>query len=225
MHRRWAVFATRRLRFIHAELTLTLYGPDMAYTIHVANCDAAAFPALAKYFDHDVRPMTCNIRLSQVTPQNGDLIEEVYDYEAELWLNGVPLSMPDLNGLLSLAEPDMPEGGIDFNNSRDTWEFRSFSSLTDDEKTSVQRAKIGIVGVVEFVKISPQSEPTKDVTSIPKRQGDLNLITSRRLSRTAGLVRDLVHQDEDEWRGFLSRRAKQEIVEPDQTTTFLFSAR
>ncbi len=29
------------------------------------------------------------------------------------------------------------------------------------------------------------------------------------------MVRDLVHQDEDEWREFLSRRANQEIVEPD----------
>lgn len=106
LHKRWAVFATRRLRFIHPELTLTLYGTDMALTIHVANCGAAAFPALAKYFGHDVRPMTCNIRLSQATPQFGVPIEEVYDYEAEFWLDGVPLSVPDLNRLLSFAEPD-----------------------------------------------------------------------------------------------------------------------
>jgi hypothetical protein len=225
VHKQWALWATRRLRFIHPELTLTLYGADWTFTLHVANCDDGAFPALAKYFDQSVRPMTCNIGLSQQVPRIGVLIEEVDDYEAELWLNGEPLSIPDFNNLLSLADPTLPDGGIDFDNNRNTWVFRSFTSLTDDEKACVQRAttKVGIIGPVDFVEVSPPAAPPPTPASISKRQGDLNLITSRHLKRAPGTLRDLVHQDEDEWREFLSRRAKQEIVAPDPATTSNFA--
>ena len=157
VHKQWALWATRRLRFIHPELTLTLYGKDWNFTLHVANCDDGTFPALAEYFDKSVRPMTCNIRLSQQTPQAGVPIKKIDDYEAELWLNGEPLPTQEFNNLLSLAEPTLPDGSIDFDNNQDTWVFRSFTSLTDDEKASVQRAttKVGIIGPVNFVKVSP----------------------------------------------------------------------
>lgn len=225
VHKQWALWATRKLRFIHPELTLTLYGKDWDFTLHVANCDDGAFPALAEYFDHNVRPITCRIRLSQQTPQADVPVEEVDDYEAELWLNGEPLPTPDFNNLLSLAEPTLPDGGIDFDNNQNTWVFRSFTPLTDDEKASVQRAttRVGIIGAVDFVEVSPPAAPPRNPVSIPKRQGDLNLITSRHLKRAPGTLRDLVHQDEDEWRGFLSRRAKQEIVAPDPATTSNFA--
>ncbi len=225
VHRQWALWATRRLRFIHPELTLTLYGTDWNFTLHVANYDDGAFPALEKYFDHNVRPITCNIRLSQQIPGLGDPIEEVNNYEAELWLNGEPLSTPAFNNLLSLAEPTLPDGGIDFDNNRNTWVFRSFTSLTDDERACVQRAtkKVGIIGPVDFVEVSPPVAPPPAPVSISKRQGDLNLITSRHLKHAPGTLIDLVHQDEDEWREFLSRRATQEIVAPDPASTSNFA--
>lgn len=225
VHKQWALWATRRLRFIHPELTLTLYGKDWNFTLHVANCDDGTFPALAEYFDKSVRPMTCNIRLSQQTPQAGVPIKKIDDYEAELWLNGEPLPTQEFNNLLSLAEPTLPDGSIDFDNNQDTWVFRSFTSLTDDEKASVQRAttKVGIIGPVNFVKVSPPSVPPLIPVAISKRQGDLNLITSRHLKHAPGTLKNLVHQDEDEWRGFLSRRAKQEIVTPDPAHTSNFA--
>lgn len=225
IHKQWALWATRKQRFLHPELTLRLYGAGWTFTLYVANCDDGAFPALAEYFDHSVRPMTCNIRLSQQIPPLGVPIEEVDDYEAELWLNGEPLPVPDFNRLLSLAEPTLPDGGIDFDNHQNTWVFRSFTSLTDDEKACVQRAttKVGIIGPVDFVEVSPPVTSPPIRGSIPKVQGDLNLVTSRQLKRAPGTLRDLVHQDEDEWRGFLSRRAKQEIVAPDPHATSDFA--
>jgi len=225
VHKQWALCATRRLRFIHPELTLTLHGTDFNFTLHVANCDDGAFPALSEYFDHNVRPITCNIRLSQQIPRDSLPVEEVDNYDAELWLNGEPLSTPNFNRLLSLAEPTLPDGGIDFDNSRNTWVFRSSSSLTDDEKACVQRAttRVGIISAVDFVEVSPPAELPLTPVSISKTQDDLNLITSRHLKRAPGTLRDLVHQDEDEWRGFLSRRAKQEIVVPDPAATSNFA--
>jgi hypothetical protein len=225
VHKQWALSATMRLRFIHPELTVILYRKDWYFTLHVANCDDSAFPALVEYFDHSVRPITCNIRLSQQIPTVGAPIEEVDDYEAELWLNGKPLSTQDFNSLMSLSEPNLPDGGIDFDNNQNTWVFRSFTSLTDGEKACVRRAttRVGIIGEVDFVEVSPTVAPPQIPFSTPKRQGDLNLITSRHLKRAPDTLRDLVHQDEDEWRGFLSRRAKQKIVAPDSATTSNFA--
>lgn len=193
--------------------------------LHVANCDASDFPSLAEYFDQSIRPITCNITLSQHVPSADTIIKDVDDYQAELWLNGEPLSVRDFNNLLSLAESPLPDGGIDFDNHRNTWIFRSFTSLTDDEKSCIQRAaaRAGIIGAVEFDEVNaPDVLPQPPVT-MPKRQGDLSLITSRHLKHAPSTIRDLVHQDEDEWRVFLSRRAQQEIIEPDTSSSSSFA--
>lgn len=225
VHRQWALWAIRKFRFIHPELTITLYGIDWNFTAHVANCADEAFPALEKYFDHNVRPVTCNIRLSQKIPKTGSLIEETNSYEAELWLNGEPLPAHAFNDLLALAEPTLPNGGIDFDNSRNTWVFRSFISLKDDEKVCIQRAatKIGIVGPVDVVEVRPPIEPPPIRVSTSNRQGDLALMTSRNLKNAPNSVINMVERDEDEWRVFLSQRAKQAILEPDLDITQNFA--
>jgi hypothetical protein len=225
VHKQWALWTTRRLRLFHPELTLKLYGADMSFTLHVENCDDRAFPALVKFFDNSVRPATCNIRLSQQTPTVGVPLDEVDDYEAELWLNGEPLSTPHLNSLLSLMEPSLPDGGIDFDSKRDAWVFRSWISLSDEDKARVQRAttKVGIIGPIDFVEESSPGAPPPTPAFVAKRQGDLDLATSRHVKRGPVALRDLVHQDEDEWREFLSRRAKQAIVEPDPVTPSNFA--
>ena len=217
VHRQWALWTIRRFRFVHPELTMTLYGTDWKFTIYIANCDDDSFPGLTKFFHNSVRPMTCNISLSQQIPPAGVLIEEVDNYEAELWLNGEPLTVATGNNLLSLAESGLPEGNIDFDRDQDTWVFRSFTPLTDDEKSRIQKAaiKVGFVGPVEFIVISPPAATPPSPTSNSDGQGDLDLITGRNLKHAPDKIRDLVHQDEDEWREFLSRRANQEIVEPD----------
>lgn len=217
VHKQWAIAAIRKLRLIHPELTLTLYGDDWTFTIHLANCDAAAFPALVKDFDRNIRPASCHIVLSQQPPQVSVRIEEVVDYEAELWLNGEPLSSRDFNILLLLAEPDLPAGGIDFDNTRDSWIFRSSAVLTDKDRVSVQRAaaKVGLVGPIEFMQESPPAASAPDPGPISRRQGDLTIATSRQIRTGTGQLRNLVDQDEDEWRTFLTRRSAQEIVHPD----------
>ena len=196
---------------------MTLYGTDWEFTLYVANCDDESFPSLKEFFDNSVRPITCNISLSQQIPPVGTLVEEVENYEAELWLNGEPLPVLDFNYLLSLAVSELPDGEIDFSNKEDTWLFRSPTPLTDDEKSCVRKAavRVGIVGPVDFVVNSPTAATPPSPVSGSDRQGNLDLITSRHLKHAPGTIRDLVHQDEDEWREFLSRRASQEIVVPD----------
>lgn len=220
IHQQWALYATRKFRFLHPELTITLYRNDWNFTLYVSNCNDEIFPSLAKYFDLNVRPITCNIKLSQQIQQAGVLIEEVDNYEAELWLNGEPLSVLKLNNLLLLAEPALPDGGIDFDNDRNTWIFQSSISLTDEEKARIQSAskKVGIIGHVEVVKTSPRSETAPIQVSTPNWQGDLHLVSSRLLKQTPNSLKNLVEQDEDEWRAFLSRRARQEIMKPDPDT-------
>ena len=158
--------------------------------------------------------------MSQEIPPAGAVVEEVDNYEAELWLNGEPLPTSDLHDLLALAESALPEGEIEFDNAQDTWVFRSPTHLTDEEKSSLQKAaiKVGLVGPVKFIVISPPAATPSSSISDSDRQGNLDLVTGRRLKHAPDKFRDLVHQDEDEWRGFLSRRANQEIVERDSAS-------
>lgn len=219
VHKQWALWAIRRFRFIHPELNMTLYGTDWEFTLHVENCNDEDFLDLKKFFEHNVRPASCHISLSQQIPPVGGLIEEVHDYEAELWLNGEPLPSAVIDNLLSLAEAAMPEGKIDFDNDKGTWVFRSLIPLTDDEKSCVQKAvnKVGLIGPLDFIAIDSSVATPLSPVSNSDRVDDLDLITSRDLRRAPGKLRDLVQQDEDEWRAFLSRRASQEIVELDST--------
>ena len=43
VHKQWALWTIRKFRFIHPELTMTLYGADWKFTIYVANCDDDSF--------------------------------------------------------------------------------------------------------------------------------------------------------------------------------------
>ena len=163
--------------------------------------------------------MTSNISLSQQIPTVGVPIEEVENYEAELWLHGDPLPAQAVHNLLSLAESTLPDGEFGFDHDQDIWRFRSFSPLTDDEKCCVQNAanKVGLVGLVDFVVIAPPgaTPPTPRPDSKFDRFGNFDLIASRHLKQVPGTFSDLIHRDEDEWRAFLSRRATREIVMPD----------
>lgn len=225
IHRQWAIYATRRFQLLHPELRLQLFGAGWTYTLHVGNCSEGTFPALADYFYNQVRPITCDIRLSLEIPATAKPIESNSDYEAELWLQGEPLPAPTVNTLMSLAEADLPEGGIDFDNDRKAWVFSSFNPLSGEEQAKVTRAttKIGIAGPIDFVEISLPASPQPTRSNIPKGHGDLSLITARALRRIGGVRYDLVQQDEDEWRAFLVQRANREIVAPDQTATRNFA--
>ena len=108
VHKQWALWTIRKFRFMHPELNMSLYGKDWKHTIYVANGDEESFAALTEFFHNNVRPVTCNISLSQQIPLEGVLVEEVDDYEGELWLNGEPLTVADGNNLLSLAEAALP---------------------------------------------------------------------------------------------------------------------
>ena len=220
VHKQWALCTIKRFRFIHPELSMTLYGADGRFTIYVANCDDEYFATLTEYFHNSVRPVTCSISLSQQIPAVGALIEEVDNYEAELWLNGEPLPVAACNNLLSLAESELPEGLFDFDNDQDTWVFHSFTPLRDDEKSCVRKAalKVGFVGPIDFIVISRPVETPPSPVSDSVKQNNLDLKTSRHLKRASKTLRELVHQDEDEWRKFLSRRANRGIVGPDSVS-------
>ncbi len=64
VHKQWALWSARRMRFLNPNLTLTLYETDLSFTLYVADCDDSSFSALAEFFDNKVRPITCNIHLS-----------------------------------------------------------------------------------------------------------------------------------------------------------------
>lgn len=214
IHKQWAIWATRKLRFLRPELSLTLYRKDWNYTLHVENWEDDSFPILAEFFDQKVRPATCSIILAREVPDNSIPVEEIENYGTELWLNGEPLSAPDLNKLLFLAEPNLPVGGIDFDNNQNSWIFHSHTDLTDEERSRVLRAtnKVGIIGNVDFVSVSaPKKSPTSP-SSTHRNYGTLDLATSRQLMLTRDVRKDLVAQDEDEWRDFLLQRSNQEIL-------------
>ncbi len=216
-NKQWAIWSAKQLRFIKPTLDLTLYEVGFGYTLHVTGCDHSDFSELAKFFDKEVRPITCNISLSLEIPQHGVLIEDVDEYSSELWLNGELLIARDVNNLLSLAEPGMPVGAFDFDHERMIWVFRSFFTLIDDQRAAVQKAttKAGIIGTVDFIEVNnPVASPSPS-TPTPRTQGDLSIMTNRHLPEGPSTLRDLVERDEDEWRDFLSRRATQAIEPQD----------
>lgn len=225
VHKRWAIYAARRLRFIHPDLSMRLYESGWKFTLHVNNYSGKNFLELAEFFDRSVRPITCNISLSQELPQDCALVEERDSYEAELWLNGDPLSVGHFNNLLAIAEPALPAGSIDFDQDRNTWVFKSVTSLSDNEKACVQGAmkKAGIIDSVEFLEVQPEAELGIAQEKPLQIQGDISLVTSRQFNSAPSWFKRLLERDEDEWRGFLSRRAKQEVIEPDLGSAQEFS--
>jgi hypothetical protein len=216
VHRQWALVTIRKLRLIHPEFSVTLYGNQFAHTFHVHECEDTAFNELQTWFKSSLKPVTCDIKLSQIAPTDQELIAEPDNYENEIWLNGEPLSARDFNTLMSIAEPDLPKGGLDFDNSRDAWMFKVFADLDSNEKETVQRAarKVGIIGNVEIVTLQPPN-PQPQQPRRTKEKTELTLITGNqhRFQSNSASINALIHRDEDEWRSFLSTRARQEIVE------------
>ena len=215
LHQQWALGATRKLELIHPALNLTLYRIDWRFIVHVDSCTEEVFRSAGQDLE-DVRPATCDLTLSRQVPPSATLIPRHSEYSAEVWLSGAALPVPLLNNLLSLAEPHLPEGRLDFNLERQGWEFRSLALTTETERTRLRLAatKIGVSGPVEFVQVTPSGPPAPAATRTvgPDK---LTLITARNLPRGSRL-RDLVEQDEDQWRGFLARRANRELVAPDR---------
>jgi hypothetical protein len=225
VHRQWSRWTLRRLRFNRPDLTLTLHQRDWKFTIQVDGCDPSGFQELSDFFGGRVRPATCDIDLSLEAPENAVVVAVDDDYEAELWINGEVIPTTQVNTLLGLAELNMPEGSIDFDNDRDTWVFRTFNSLSGEDAECVQRAarRIGILTEVEIVHLPPSEQPVKPPPPPPKRDGNLDLISSRYLRRSPGPYQRLVERDEDDWRSFLGRRAKGEIVPPEHPAVLNFA--
>ena len=217
VHTQWALWTIRQLRFTRPELIMTLYGTDCKFTIHIANSDAEGFSDLVVFFNLNVRPASCDISLSRKVPQDRFIIKEVDNFEADLWLHGEPLPATIINSLASLAEPRLPEGNFDFDQKKNKFMFRSHIPLTADEQLLVQStaSKVGLVGTVHFIL---SDVPSEILTSPDMNFGigdNLSLITSRYLEHDSRKIKDLLYQDEDEWRGFLSRRLTRDIVTND----------
>ncbi|MFD0913891.1 hypothetical protein [Methylophilus luteus] len=226
VHLQWAMRTIKKLRLLHPELQLALYRIHYENIIHIAECEDSKFAELKTWFNKNLKPVTCNIKLSRISPPIENQINEPDDYESDVWLKGEPLSVHDFNVLLSLAEPNLPRGSIDFDNQRQVWIFRTFSLVDTTATETVLRAavKIGITEPVEIVTIDPPSQGLPS-PQLPTDRSDLTLITSNQYAMQAAssTLRSLIHQDEDDWRSFLTSRQNQLIVPEEPLPLHNFS--
>lgn len=212
IRRGWARWVTRayRIRFPQYEARLYEYPSGFVLYSNVPDGELARMQQIV----HDqIRPVSCPLRLINVAPTDALLLEDATSYEQELWLNDAPLSASDVNRLLGLAQAGLPAGGIDYSLELDSWLFKSFDPVNDEQKYQVRAAmgKLGIVGSIQFEMADRL--PEADLQAAVARGPDLSLATSRQTSLDNG-VRDLLAQDEDEWRSFLKQRSMDKPLSP-----------
>jgi hypothetical protein len=214
LHRQWAIWSTKKLRFLYPELTAVLYKTDGRFIVHVSCTTEVGFPKLQDIFDKEIRPAASPIHLSETAPEAGARVEEETSYGAELWLNGVPLPAPLVNKLLAVAAPDVPDGSLDYAREKDTWVFRSLKKLSKTEEASVESAtdKLGFLGPIRFLTVSLVNPIPNAPQQNRKAEESLDLVTAREIRRSPGPLRKLVEPDEEEWRKFLADRANQKTA-------------
>jgi hypothetical protein len=212
LHRQYAIWSAQKLRYLYPDVTAVLYETDEWFIVQVSGNEGLPFAELERVFSNEVRPAASPIRLSQTASAAGIPVEEA-SYEAELWLNGVPLPSPLLNKLLGVAAPNVPNGSLDYAREEDAWVFRSLQELSTAERATVEgaTAKLGFNGPIRFRTVPPAT-PTRNVLAQNPPVESLDLVTARELRRLANPLEQLVERDEDEWRKFLDDRAKQKPV-------------
>tara|TARA_R110001583_G_scaffold181403_1_gene338634 strand:+ start:647 stop:1642 length:996 start_codon:yes stop_codon:yes gene_type:complete len=225
IHKNMAIWSMRQLKFLRPELKLSLHGSNYTFVIYIENCPESEFPSLAEFFSRNLRPITCDITLAHCDDKLGPVVEQEDSYESELWLNDAPLSGPDLNNLMFLAEPNLPNGEIDFDHGVHTWVFNSPNVLTNADQAKVQKAatKVGIRHQLRFVATNRSHPPStyRGQTVLPDTK--LDLIMSRDIGQGSNVIKDLIEQDEDDWRVFLRKRASQETVNYEIKTSSDFA--
>lgn len=201
-----------------------LYEDSTGFVLHsnIPNEDLVAVQAVV---DHEIRPVTCRLRLVNAIHAGATPIDVTQDYENELWLHDSPLSVPALNQLLGLADPDVPMGGLDATPDGG-WIFKSFEALDEVQRNQLHSAMktLGFTADVQFETVPrPDQNPPRPSGGVAAF--DLSLMSSRS-ERLGPGVRLLLAQDEDEWRVFLKQRGMREPMQPtiDESGDCLFDA-
>ncbi|WP_186161634.1 hypothetical protein [Burkholderia gladioli] len=203
-HRGWAKYAFLRLQLRYLTVSADLYERGYEFLILVRNFPMP-FEELSREFEHSIRPMTANIKLTQSVPPGFSRIEITTNVPEERWLVNEPVPVGWMNRLLELVIPQMPRGGIDFLHDQRRYVFRHFG-ITDDEKSKVELAcaKLGIPLPIDFRLEDPTPVHDAPATSYHPPGEVLEIHTLRSLSTKDTRLRALVEHDEDEWRQFAS---------------------
>ncbi len=175
----------------------------------VAKGECDDFTEMAKVFNHEIRPATCAIRLVETLPVGLIPVDESQQYVEECWLQGDPLSGPEINQLLFLTAAGLPEGGVDFSHEDDAWVFLSKDETSEDAKVKVRQA-FRKMGIVEPIKFRPIEKSPSDQIEKPRSTrvpGGMALISSKSSYISSNAVRHLVAEDEADWRSFLDSRS------------------
>ena len=91
LHKQWAQSTIRRLRLLYPELQFALYEADWSFIIHVSDYVQSRLADLRQIFDTQIKPVTCNVRISVTVPEGFVPVAETNDFDAELWLSGEAL--------------------------------------------------------------------------------------------------------------------------------------
>ncbi|MGN8083303.1 hypothetical protein [Variovorax sp. 22077] len=227
IRRGWARWATRAYRIRYPQYEARLYEYPANFVLY-SNIPDDELATMRKIVDEQVRPVTCPLQLINIVPPDALLLQDAQTYDRELWLNDAPLSTPDINRLLGLVDPAIPDGGIDYAFDLDSWVFKSFEPVDDEQRDRVRAAMrtLGVVGEVQFQTADRPAET--DLQAAARRiLPDLSLATSRQQTHLDSAVRHLLAQDEDEWRTFLRQRGAhvplQTLLE-DERADCLFDA-
>ncbi|WP_458763204.1 hypothetical protein [Cupriavidus basilensis] len=212
-HRGWAKWTFLRLQLRYIAVNADLYERGYEFLILVQNIPLP-FEELSREFDHSIRPVTANIKLTQSVPPGFSRIEIRTNVPEERWLVNEPVPVGWMNRLLDLAIPQMPCGGIDFLHDQRRYVFRH-SGITDEEKSKVELAcaKLGIPLPIEFRQEDPAPVHQASATSYSPPGEALEIHTLRSLSTKDTLLRALVEHDEDEWRQFASGSGRDQAPE------------
>lgn len=224
MRREWAKYSIQSFRFRYPEFSPKLYEGPQGFYVQI-DVEDARFSDLSVEFNDGIRPMTCPVYLVREVDASAILLDESQSFNSELWLNGNPLSAPELNALFALVEPDLPVGGIDFNHELDVWAFITHTELREDQKERVRHAmqKLGYPGEIDFqiVLSKPPVEVQSGKSDLKSPSFQL-LRSSNSLNLQSQASKHLIEQDEDLWRNFLEDRACQ-VPMPREEKTSEFS--
>ncbi len=211
VHKAWAIWTARKIRLRYPKLSVRIYKNGYKFLFQIDG-SAAQYLELSKIFDDELRPLTCDISLTNAPPENYEVVLETNDYESELWLNGHPLSVLDLNKSLFLAVNNFPHGSLKYDFASSGWLFESFAPLVDSEKSTVfsSAKKLGLLEHISF-KVIPIPDNTNTYTYLENDK--LILRTSRHHGNLPARLVKQIEKDEDNWRLFLATRANRDIAE------------
>jgi len=208
--KRSALRVAQRMQLMHPELTFRLYTAQWNCYL-VAECAPALQAAIAAQIE-EIKPLAWPLEFSLSAPPHAKEISIDIPLAAEIWGAYEPLTLTDVRRALSIAAPNLPNGEIRLDNTRQVWQFRSPGKLNADEEHVVKEGlrKLGQYGEIEFVLLEGEPRPTLSKQVSPQFPGrTFDIFSSLELKSDPNL--DLVKKDEEIWLQFLERRAQRKL--------------